>query len=297
MLPDTNNIIIHCFGKGMLNIPFQTGCTDVCIPAYLPSQIARSFIGISNGGWFPGSYVAWIESCSSLLLVAGRSLAFISKAHCPSSLNNCSIHYLTIIPLEGVTALNHIQISISDVLSEPSSSCQMAAGTPSGLCCHWASITTILAGVPFQILKHNGFFDLATSCTHHMSVCMAHVHNTGAMVSMTLAVSMKNRSIMGHRLNHCTLLRLVWLRGQGSWPVWDNGRPPMGCSSPIPGRFAKCSGTGLHRNGTAGSPGGGSMILGEGPKILFFIMMHSIVILFTTPSLSWQKVGSVSELQ
>ena len=48
--------------------------------------------------------------------------------------------------------------------------------------------------------------------------------------------------------------------------------------------------------GMAAFPGGGSVILREGPEILFFIMMHSIMILFTTPSLSWWKVGSVSTL-
>ena len=88
--------------------PSKQAAQMYVIPTYLPSQMARSFISISNGDWFPGSYVAWIELHSSLLLVASRSLAFISEAHYPSSLNSCSMHCLTITPLEGVMALNHI---------------------------------------------------------------------------------------------------------------------------------------------------------------------------------------------
>ena len=67
-------------------------------------------------------------------------------------------------------------------------------------------------------------------------------------------------------------------------------------SSPIPGRSARCSGTGLHGNVMAASPEGGSMILREGSEILFFIASQSTMILFTTPSLSQWKVGSMSTL-
>ena len=93
-------------------------------PAYLLSQMARSFIRISDRGWDPGSYVAWIEPCITLLLTS------IREAHWLALLNSCIMCYLTITPLEGVMALSHIQISTSDVLSKPSSSCWMAAGTP-----------------------------------------------------------------------------------------------------------------------------------------------------------------------
>ena len=47
------------------------------IPVYLPSQMARFFIRIFNGGWIPGSYIAWIESCSLPLLGTARS--FVSE--------------------------------------------------------------------------------------------------------------------------------------------------------------------------------------------------------------------------
>ena len=171
-------------------------------PACLPSQMARSFIGISNRGWVPGSYMAWIESHISLPLGAGSSLAFTREAHWPASLNSCKMHCLTITPLVEVMALSHIQMSTLDVLSEPSSSCWMVVGTPSGLYCCQDSIAAILVGVLSWILKHCGLLDLDTSCTHHMSVCMSCMHHTGAIFSMTSAISMKKWSTVGHRSNH-----------------------------------------------------------------------------------------------
>ena len=89
------------------------------ISTYLPSQMARSFIGIYDGGWVPGSYVAWIELWSLLLLSSSRSSVFISETH-------------------------------------------------------WASITAILAGVLFLILKHGGLFNLETSHTQ----CIVHASPT-----------------------------------------------------------------------------------------------------------------------
>ena len=115
-------------------------------------------------------------------------------------------------------------MSISDVLSKLSSSCQMAAGT--GLYCHWDSIAAISAGVPSQSLKHCGHFNWDTLHTCHMSACMSHMCHTGVIASTTSTVSLKDRSIMGHRLNHCAFLRLVQLRGWGNCPVCDSGRSP-----------------------------------------------------------------------
>ena len=112
-------------------------------PACLPSQMARSFIGILYEGWDPGLYTAWMEFCISLPLGSGSLLAFTSEAHWPASPNSCKMGCLTIMPLVGVVALNHIQISTLDVLSKPSSACWMVVETPSGLCCHWDSIATI----------------------------------------------------------------------------------------------------------------------------------------------------------
>ena len=86
-----------------------------------------------------------------------------------------------------------------------------------------------------------------------------------------------------------------WTAGQGSCLVCDSGGSPTVNGSPIPGRFAKCSGTGLHRNPIDVSPGGGNLILEAGPKGLFFIVSLSTVILFNTPSLSQQRTGSVNE--
>ena len=155
----------------------------------------------------------------------------------------------------------------------------------------------MLAGVPSQILKQGCLFDWVTPHTCCMSVCMSCMHNAGAIVSTTSAVSMYEEMVCcGTEIKHWALLRWVWLSGWGSCPVCNSGRSPTVSGSLIPRRFIKCSGTGLHGNGTAGSPGRGSMILRAGPEILFFIAMCFIAILFTTPSLSQWKVGSVSEL-
>ena len=116
-------------------------------PTCLPSQMARSFIGISTEGCDPDWYSVQIELCSSLLWGAGSLLVFTSEAHWLASPNSCIMCCLAIMPLVGVVALNHIRMSTSDRLSEPSSSCQMVAGTPSGLCCHKDSIARMLSGV------------------------------------------------------------------------------------------------------------------------------------------------------
>ena len=128
-------------------------------PTCLPSQMARFFIGISAEGCDPDLYSVQMELHSSLLQGAGSLLVSTSEAHWLASPNSCIMHCLAITPLVGVVALNHIQISTSDRLSEPSSSCLMAVGTPSGLCCHKYSIAHMSLGVSSQILKHDGFFD------------------------------------------------------------------------------------------------------------------------------------------
>ena len=91
---------------------------------------------------------------------------------------------------------------------------------------------------------------------------------------------------MGQRSNHCAFLRLVQPSGWGSCLVCDSGGSPAVNGSPIPGRFAKCSGTGLHGNLTDVSPGGGNSMLEVGLEGLFFIVSLSTAILFSTPSLS-----------
>ena len=119
-----------------------------------------------------------------------------------------------------------------------------------------------------------------------MIACISHVCHTGAISFTISTVSLKNRSVMGQRSNHCAFLRLVQLSRWGSCLVCDSGGSPAVNGSLIPGIFAKCSGTGLHRNPTDVSPGGGNSILEAGPEGLFFIMSLSTTILFNTPSLS-----------
>ena len=128
-------------------------------PTHLPSQMARSFSGISALSCDMNLYSVHVELRSSLLQGAGSLLVSTSEAHWPASPNSCMSHCLIITPLEGVMSFNHIQISTSDRLSDPSSSCQMAVGTPSGLCCHEDSINRMLSGVSSLILKHMGFFN------------------------------------------------------------------------------------------------------------------------------------------
>ena len=128
-----------------------------------------------------------------------------------------------------------------------------------------------------------------------MIACISHMCHAGVFSFMTSTISLKNGSVMGQRSNHCAFLRLVQPSGQGSCLVCDSGGSPTVNGSPIPRRFAKCSGTGLHGNPTDVSPGGGNSILKAGPKGLFFIMSLSTMILFNTPSLSQQRVGSVNE--
>ena len=128
-------------------------------PAYLPSQMARSLSDISALSSDMNLYSVRIELCSLLLCGAGSLLASTSEAHWPASPNRCMSRCLIITPLEGVMIFNHIQMSTSYRLSDPSSSCQMAVGTPSGLCCHACSINCISLGVSSLIVKHRGFFN------------------------------------------------------------------------------------------------------------------------------------------
>ena len=128
-------------------------------PAHLPSQMARSFSSISTLSCDTNLYSVWVELHSSLPLGVSSLLALTSEAHWPASPNSCMSCCLIIMPLEGVMHFNHIQISTSDRLSDPSFSCQMAVGTPSGLCCHDYGIDHMSSGVSSLILKHVGFFD------------------------------------------------------------------------------------------------------------------------------------------
>ena len=128
-------------------------------PTHLPSQRARSFSSMSTLSCDTNLYSVCVELCSLLLWGAGSLLASTSEAHWPASPNSCMSHCLIIMPLEGVMSFNHIQISTLDRLSDPSSSCWMVVGTPSGLCCHEDSINHMLSGVSSLILKHVGFFN------------------------------------------------------------------------------------------------------------------------------------------
>ena len=130
-------------------------------PAYLPSQMARSFSGISALSCDTNLYSVHVELHSSLLQGAGSLLALTSEAHWPASPNSCMSRYLILTSLEGVMSFNHIQMSTLDRLSNLSSSCWLAVGTPSGLCCHKNSIDCMLSGVSSLISKpkHVGFFD------------------------------------------------------------------------------------------------------------------------------------------
>ena len=128
-------------------------------PTYLPSHMARSLSDISALSNDTNLYSVHVELCSLLLSGVGSLLALTSEAHWLASPNSCMSCCLTIMPLEGVMIFNHIQMSTSDRLSDPSSSCQMVVGTPSGLRCHACSMDCILSGVPSLIVKHGGFFD------------------------------------------------------------------------------------------------------------------------------------------
>ena len=109
-------------------------------PAYWPSQVASSFSGISALSSDMNLYSVHVELCSSLLWGASSLLVSTSEAHWPASPNSCMSHCLIIMPMEGVMIFNHIQMSTLDRLSDLSSSCWIAVGTPSGLCCHACSI-------------------------------------------------------------------------------------------------------------------------------------------------------------
>ena len=128
-------------------------------PAYLPSQMARSLSDISALSNDKNMHSVHVELRSSLLWGAGSLLVSTSKAHWLASPNSCMSHCLIITPLEGVMSFNHIQMSTLDRLSDPSSSCWMVVGTPSGSHCHRDSIDCMSSGVSSLILKHGGFFD------------------------------------------------------------------------------------------------------------------------------------------
>ena len=134
--------------------------------------MARSLSDISALSNDTNLYSVRVELCSLLLCGAGSLLASTSEAHWRASPNSCMSHCLIITPLEGVMIFNHIQMSTSDRLSDPSSSCQMAVGTPSGLCCHACSIDCILLGVFSLILKHGGFFDWLVGLTQLSHDCV-----------------------------------------------------------------------------------------------------------------------------
>ena len=123
-------------------------------PTYLPSQMARSFSGISAVSCDTNLYSAQAELRTLLLRDASSLLASTSEAHLPASPNSCMSCCLV-----GVMIFNHIQMSTLDRLSDPSSSCWMVVGTPSWLCCHKNSMAHMLSGVSSLILKHMGFFD------------------------------------------------------------------------------------------------------------------------------------------
>ena len=128
-------------------------------PTYLPSQMARSLSNISTLSSDTNLYSVHVELRSSLPCGAGSLLGSTREAHWPASPNSCMSCCLIITPLEGVIIFNHIQMSTSDRLSNLSSSCQMAAGTPSGLRCHACSMDCKLSGVSSLIVKHGGFFN------------------------------------------------------------------------------------------------------------------------------------------
>ena len=128
-------------------------------PAYLSSQMARSLSDISALSNDMNLYSVHVELRSSLLWGVGSLLALTSEAHWPASPNSCMSRCLIIPPLEGVMSFNRIQMSTTDRLSNPSSSCQMVVGTPSGLHCHEDSIDCMSSGVSSLILKHRGFFN------------------------------------------------------------------------------------------------------------------------------------------
>ena len=147
------------FNKSTHRILFYFGSAVRFTPAYLPSQMARSFSDISALSNDMNLYSVCVELHSSLLWGAGSLLASTSEAHWLASPNSCMSCCLIITPLEGVMSFNHIQMSTLDRLSDPSSSYQMAVGTPSGLRCNAYSINCMSSGVFSLILKHGGFFD------------------------------------------------------------------------------------------------------------------------------------------
>ena len=171
--------------------------------------MARSLSDISALSNDTNLYSVRVELHSSLLWGAGSLLMSTSEAHWLAAPNSCMSCCLIITPLEGVMIFNHIQMSTLDRLSDLSSSCQMAVGTPSGLCCHACSIDCMSSGVSSLILKHKGFFDWYASHNRHMIACISRMCHVGAISFTTSTVSLKNGLVMGQRLNHCAFLRLV----------------------------------------------------------------------------------------
>ena len=74
-------------------------------PACLPSQMARSFSGMSTKGCDLDLYSVQVELCSLLLQGAGSSLMSTSEAHWPASPNSCIRCHLIITPLVGVSSI------------------------------------------------------------------------------------------------------------------------------------------------------------------------------------------------
>ena len=143
-------------------------------------------------------YSVHVELHSSLPCCSGSLQVSTSEAHWPASPNSCISRCLIITPLEGVMRFNHIQMSTSDRLSKPSSSCRMVAGTPSGLRCQECSIASMSLGVSFLISKHIGSFNWKASRNRHRIACISRVRHAGAISFTTSTVSLKTGSVVGH---------------------------------------------------------------------------------------------------
>ena len=92
-------------------------------PTCLPSQMARSFSGISTVSYDMNLYSVQAELCSLLLQGASSLLASTSEAHWPASPNSCMSCCLIITPLVRVMIFNHIQMPILDRLNDDEHGC------------------------------------------------------------------------------------------------------------------------------------------------------------------------------
>ena len=205
------------------------------MPGCFLSQMANSFVYISNGLCLPGLNGAWTEVWS-ISPVARCCCAFwVSEAHWLASLNSCTMCCHIITHWVGVMALNHIQMFTSVKLRVLSSSWWIAAGTPSRLCFHWASTAVMLVGVPSQVLRHGQLQDHAT--WHDGGSCPACMLVLAGINWTMLTIWMKKGSNVGHTLNHSTFLGAEWPRAQGRCPVCVAGGSWMKSHSLHPGDF------------------------------------------------------------